>query len=219
MVDKIIENMNRRDTLKALALAPIAGSAIMCKDVAISPENATMAHDEIAKTIATVGSYNTKFLTSHEFESVSALVDVIIPKDEVSGSASDAKVPEWIDWNGWLHETAKTPLRGGIAWMDRQCRRRYDADFKDCTPEQQTAFVEDLAFPDHIAEDLGNFGKDYFNMMRNYSISGFYSSKMGHDDVKFMGNGYLDKFEVPKEWLDHLGVSYDDLGIDLDKFA
>lgn len=210
--------MNRRDTLKALALAPVAGATIMCKDVVISDANAELAHEEVAKTIARVGSYNTKFFTAHEYESVSALVDIIIPKDETSGSASDALVPEWIDWNGWLHSTAKTPLRGGIAWMDRQMRRRYGSDFKDCTLEEQTAFVEDLAYPDHIAEDLGNYGKDFFNMMRNYAVSGFYSSKMGHDDVQFMGNGYLETFEVPKEWLDRLGVSYDDLG-DRSQFA
>ena len=39
-----------------------------------------------------------KFFNAHEWATVAMLVDYIIPRDERSGSATDAKVPEYMDF-------------------------------------------------------------------------------------------------------------------------
>ncbi len=41
---------------------------------------------------------NLHFLLPEEMATITLLGDIIIPKDEVSGSASDAKVPDFIEF-------------------------------------------------------------------------------------------------------------------------
>ena len=63
---------------------------------------------------------------------ITILGDIIIPKDEVSGSASDAKVPDFIEFIVKDMPEHQTPMRGGLRWLDMQCLNRYEKAFKDC---------------------------------------------------------------------------------------
>ena len=49
------------------------------------------------------------------------LVDLIIPKDERSGSATDAGVPAFMDFMMIDQPRRQTAMRGGLAMIDRLC--------------------------------------------------------------------------------------------------
>ena len=54
------------------------------------------------------------------------LVDLIIPKDERSGSATDAGVPEFMDFMMLDQPARQVGMRGGLAWLDVECQKRFD---------------------------------------------------------------------------------------------
>ena len=75
------------------------------------------------------------FLRADEMATITMLGDIIIPKDEISGSASDAKVPDFIEFIVKDMPEHQTPMRGGLRWLDVQCLNRYGKAFKDCEHE------------------------------------------------------------------------------------
>ena len=125
------------------------------------------------------------------------MADIIIPKDENSGSASDAKVPEFIEFIVKDMPDHQVPMRGGLRWLDMQCLNRYDNPFKDCTAKQQIEMVDEIAYPAKAKPEMQQ-GVAFFNRMRSLTASGFFTSKMGIDDLglcwqssQIYGKGYL----------------------------
>jgi gluconate 2-dehydrogenase gamma chain len=132
------------------------------------------------------------FFTPDEMATITLLGDIIIPKDEVSGSASDAKVPDFIEFIVKDMPQHQTPMRGGLRWLDIQCLKRYEKSFKDCTPQQQMEMVDAIAWPKKAKPEMAQ-GVSFFNLMRNLTATGFYTSEIGGKDVGYMGN-------VPNQW-------------------
>src|SRR5258707_15792539 len=87
------------------------------------------------------------FFTPDEMATITILGDIIIPKDEVSGSASDAKVPDFIEFIVKDMPEHQVPMRGGLRWLDIQCLKRYEKAFKDCSQLQQMEMVDEIAWP------------------------------------------------------------------------
>src|SRR5688572_7966876 len=148
--------MNRLESLKALGVSGISAGVLVaaCNDKPESKEisaastsndaNADRLPNEIAKDKAL---NDEKYFTEHEMATITILADIIIPKDEKSGSASDAKVPEFIEFIVKDMPDHKVPMRGGLRWMDNTCLKRHEKAFKDCTKEQQIQLVEEIAYP------------------------------------------------------------------------
>jgi len=132
------------------------------------------------------------FFTPDEMATITILGDIIIPKDEVSGSASDAKVPDFIEFIVKDMPQHQTPMRGGLRWLDIQCLKRYEKSFKDCTPQQQMEMVDAIAWPKKAKPEMAQ-GVSFFNLVRNLTATGFYTSEIGGKDVGYMGN-------VPNQW-------------------
>ena len=149
-----------------------------------------------------------KFFDEHEMKTIAALSDIIIPKDDVSGSATEAGVPDFIEFMAKDRPEYQTPLRGGIKWLDLQCMRRFDADFISCKSEQQLEIVDEIAFPEKAKPEM-RAGVSFFNTMRDLTACGFFTSKMGLADLGYVGNRPNQWNGVPQEVLDQYGVSYD----------
>jgi gluconate 2-dehydrogenase gamma chain len=132
-------------------------------------------------------AYTPKVYTAHEYATVSMLVDIIIPKDAKSGSATDAGVPEFMDTMLDLEPTMRAANRGGLAWLDHVCLQRHGKAFIDCTPAQRTALLDDIAFPARTRPDLAA-GAAWFSSFRDFTATGFFSSEMGVTDIGYMGN-------------------------------
>jgi hypothetical protein len=113
-----------------------------------------------------------KFFTDHEIATIAVLSDIIIPKDEVSGSATDAKVPEFIEFIVKDMPNHQTPLRGGLRWLDMQCLNKYNNAFKDCTKQQQIEIIDQIAYPQKAKPEMAQ-GVSFFNKMRDMVATGF----------------------------------------------
>lgn len=208
--------MDRRKSLKALAVGTIATGVLVdackpdSKGKADTPAEAKQdgynrmaeekAHDDAVKNMD-------KFFTEAEMATITVLGDIIIPKDEVSGSASDAKVPDFIEFIVKDMPQHQTPMRGGLRWLDLQCLDRYGKAFTDSTKEQQIEMVDMIAYPKKAKPEMGQ-GVSFFNLMRNLTATGFYTSEIGVKDVGYMGNVPNQWNGVPADVLKQYGLAY-----------
>lgn len=155
-----------------------------------------------------------KFFDDHEMKTIATLADIIIPKDEKSGSATDAGVPDFIEFMAKDRPELQTPLRGGIKWLDLQCMRRFNADFVSCSAEQQIQMVDEIAYPEKAKPEM-RAGVAFFNRMRDLTACGFFTSKIGLEDLGYMGNRPNQWNGVPQDVLDQYGMAYDERTLEI----
>jgi len=208
--------MDRRKYLKTLGVTAVTAGVLVdaCKtekkEAPATSENANGV-DRMAEEKAYEDTIknSAKFLTPEEFATITVLADIIIPKDEVSGSASDAKVADFIEFIVKDDPDYQTPLRGGLRWLDIQCLDRYQKAFKDCSADQQIEMVDQIAFPAKAKPEMAA-GVSFFNLMRNLTTTGFYSTEMGWKDIGYVGNKPNQWNGVPAEVLKQYNLSYTD---------
>ena len=147
------------------------------------------------------------FFTPEEMATITVLGDIIIPKDAVSGSASEAKVPDFIEFIVKDMPEHQVPMRGGLRWLDLQCLNRYDKPFANCTSQQQIEMVDQIAYPKKARPGMQQ-GVAFFSLMRNLTASGFYTTEMGYKDVGYVGNRPNQWNGVPDDVLKQYGMSY-----------
>ena len=187
--------IDRREALSLLASASIA-STFIC-----TPSEIARAHQEVSGVDG-----ERKFFTNHEFDTVKLLADLFIPRDERSGSASDAGVPEWIDFMMSEQPERQIVMRGGLAWIDALCEKRFDHRFLDARDAERTALLDDIAYPDSTAPELSH-GAEFVNRFRDLVATGFFTSKMGFEDLDYRGNTFVTEWTgCPDEALRKLGV-------------
>jgi hypothetical protein len=149
------------------------------------------------------------YFTPDEMATITILGDIIIPRDEVSGSASDAKVPQFIEFIVKDIPEHQIPMRGGLRWLDMQCLNRFGNPFKDCTQPQQIEVVNDIAYPKKAKPEMAP-GVAFFTLMRNLTATGFFTSEMGVKDIGYMGNVPTQWKGVPDDVLKQYGLAYTD---------
>lgn len=194
--------MKRRESLKAIGLGALSTGLLLdgCQpetakvEVIGKPTLAAADHAgrepfEVARNKELEAA---TFFTPHEMATITVLADIIIPKDEHSGSASDAKVPEFIEFIVKDMPDHQVPMRGGLRWLDVQSLNRFQQPFVKCAAPQQLALVTDIAYPTKARREMLP-GVAFFNRMRNLTASGFFTSKMGIADIGYVGN-------VPNQW-------------------
>jgi gluconate 2-dehydrogenase gamma chain len=196
--------MDRRSALGLLALAPVA-TGFRWAPAAVREASA------LARAARERGApYDPKHFTAHEWDTVRLLVDLIIPKDERSGSATDAGVPEFMDFMLGDDPDLETPIRGGLAWLDHECDDRYGKTFLAATAAERTAVMDDIAWPKRATPEHAA-GVAFFNSFRDLTASGFFSSRIGVQDLRYIGNTFVADWKgCPPEALAKLGVSYND---------
>lgn len=201
-----MSNMTRREALGLLAALPLAGAVELTPPVL---DRAIRAAERAKADAEAAGApYKPKFFTAHEWRSVRVLVDDVIPRDGRSGSATDAAVPEFMDFIMLDKPDNQTWMRGGLAWMDAQCQDAHGRAWVDCTPAQRAALLDAIAWPKKAAPERSH-GVAFFNRFRDLTSSGFWSSKVGIEDIGYMGNQMLPAWNgCPQAALDKLGVSY-----------
>lgn len=217
--------MDRRESLRTLAIGTLSAGVLLD---ACNPESKTSASPapsgafsdwdknsgrQVFEIARDDRLYSKTFFTPHEKKTVTLLADIIIPEDGKSGSASDAGVPDFIEFIMKDMPEHQTPMRGGIRWLDLQCMRRYGHDFSDCSASQQMEMVDDIAWPGKANPENAQ-GVAFFNLMRDLTACGFFSSKMGIADIGYMGNTPNVWDGVPQDVLSQYGMSYDQKTLD-----
>lgn len=210
--------MNRRESLKALLISSIAGGLIIN---GCSPEVQEIPSEELNLTTDKGGYGRTEeeklrdkilqgeqYFTTHELATIAVLSDIILPPTSTAGSATDAEVPEFIEFIAKDLPFHKLPLRGGIMWLDHYTNKEYGLQFINCTDEQQISIIDKIAFPQKAAPGMEQ-GVKFFNRMRNLVLTGYYTTKMGIEDLGYKGNTPNVWDGVPQEVLDKHGLKYE----------
>jgi gluconate 2-dehydrogenase gamma chain len=207
--------MDRRKYLKTLAVSSV-GAVTLLKSCDTAPKEVAKGTEQsftIDRTPAELARekqlQSEKFFDDHEMKTIAILADIIIPKDEVSGSATDAGVPAFIEFIAKDQPRYQTPLRGGIKWLDIQTLKRFNSDFASCSAEQQIEIVDDIAFPEKAKPELQQ-GVSFFNTMRDLTACGFFTSEIGIKDLGYVGNRPNQWDGVPEDVLAQYGVKYDE---------
>jgi len=200
--------LDRREAVKALALIPFAFS------FDLSAPQAARAARAMAETSAAPDTYTPKFFKASEWKTVRMLADYIIPRDERSGSATDAKVPEYIDFlmaDKDASDSSRIAMRGGLGWIDFECVERFGKSFVNSTDAQRRQVLNDVAWPKKARPEMSH-GVAFFNRFRDLTASGFFSSEMGWKDVRYVGNVFNPNWAgCPPAALTKLGVTGDEM--------
>jgi gluconate 2-dehydrogenase gamma chain len=187
------EGISRRDILKTLAMGAVGGSVLQV----IPAQAAEFAHQMVRKEKAAspTGKYAPKYFSAHQYETVSALCDAIIPKDEKSGGAVEAGAPEFIDLLTSENPEYQLKLGGGLFWLDNFCIDKYEKVFLECTPEQRKEVLDLIAFRKNAKQNPTlSQGVAFFAFLRNMTCDAFYTSKIGIADLQYIGNTSLHEF-------------------------
>lgn len=207
--------MDRRKLLKVIATGAVSVPAVIAgcstddkKNIVANAEPAFNLDRNPAELVYEKSIINQEdFFTPAEMASITILADIIIPKDAVSGSASDAKVPEFIAFIVKDMPSHQIPMRGGLRWLDMQCLNRFEKDFARCSQQQQLQIVDMIAYPKKAKPEMSQ-GVAFFSLMRNLTASGFYTSPIGVKDISYAGNTPNQWNGVPSEVLKQYNLAY-----------
>lgn len=210
--------MDRRKSIKALIVGTVSAGVLVeaCKPGEEKKEEAAKTTDGAAPAETNRMKEEEEhykevvartYFTPEEMATITVLGDIIIPKDEHSGSASDAKVPEFIEFIVKDMPAHQIPMRGGLRWLDVQCLNRYGKAFKDSSHQQQMEMVDEIAWPKKAKPEMAQ-GVAFFNLMRNLVSTGFFTSQMGVKDLGYVGNVPNQWNGVPDDVLKQYGLAY-----------
>jgi gluconate 2-dehydrogenase gamma chain len=199
------KDISRRDAVQLLAALPIA--AFLSWPTA-EQEKARRFVDGALRAAAEGTPFAPKFFTPAELRTARILADMIIPRDERSGNASDAGVPEFMDFMMIDRPNGQKWMRPGLAWMDAQSNSRFGKAFADATESQRATILNDIAWPGRASASMAD-GVGFFNRFRDLTASGFWSSQVGVKDLKYIGNTFAPNWNgCPPAALEKLGVTY-----------
>ena len=208
--------MDRRKSIKAL-LVGTAATGVLIESCNPADKKAVPATTEKAvavdasrtpEELAVIKKLEAEtFFTKEEMATITVLADIIIPKDEVSGSATDAKVPDFIEFIVKDMPEHQIPMRGGLRWLQLESFKRFDKSFNDITDKQRIEIVDAIAYPNKVKPGMQP-GVSFFNLMRDLTSTGFYTSEIGVKDVGYKGNVPNQWNGVPDEVLKQYNVAY-----------
>lgn len=181
--DDVGHDLSRRDMISSMGTIA-AGAFVLSPHLQQAMQHAMTAMATASKTGV---AYQPKNFLPQEWDTVRILVDYIIPRDGHSGSATDAGVPEFMDVMLGLETNLVTRHRAGLTWLDTECINRYGKFFTYCTDPQRRQVLDDIAWPAKARKEM-SAGVNWFNSFRDFTASGFYTSKIGIKDVGYLGN-------------------------------
>lgn len=188
-----MSGISRRDILRNIAVGAAGGSVLHM----IPAQAAELAHALVQKEKASSPdrSYKPRYFPAHQYQTLLVLCDTIIPKDETSGGAVEAGAPEFIDLLTSENEEYQGTFGGGLMWLDNFCVDHYEHAFLECSAAQQKEVLDLIAYRKNAKSNPElSQGIAFFAKLRNMTCDGFYTSKIGIEDLKYIGNTALAEF-------------------------
>lgn len=213
--------MDRRKSIKSIVLGSVAGGLALkgCNTTAEDTDKLvekaevfygrTPMEKQRDQEIA-----QKEFFNEHQRATMLVLCDLILPASEEYKAASDAGVVDFIDFmanDGEVeNENLQTDLRGGLMWLDHKSNTEFGVAFKDATVDQQKAILDKIAYYDAETNwDERPFEVNFFSLVRNMTMTGFYTSKIGIEELGYKGNMPNVWNGVPDDVLKQHGVAYE----------
>jgi hypothetical protein len=201
------QGIDRREVLRIMALAAAASKFPGFSRWVFAHDHAKAASQRAGQSTP---PYQPQFFNPHEYATVERLAELIIPSDSSPG-AREAGVAEFIDFMTASDPKIQFRFRYGLAWLDAHARRLHDRLFRKLPEPQQTEILEHLAYTEKSREGE-NEGRQFFRLMREYTIMGFYTTRIGLQELGYPGlEFYSESPECPHaEDRAHLNVNRTD---------
>jgi gluconate 2-dehydrogenase gamma chain len=196
------QSIERREILRYIGIASVASAFPGFRQWTFA-----CSHDEHADhAVAQASSqpYKPLFFSPEQFRLVEHLTEMIIPADDSPG-AKTAGVAEFIDFmlanrvavtadedarsvEERLRQgtAAQIQFEGGLNWLNVRSKSEYKNNFMDCTPTQRVALLEQLAYKSKFTP-TSERGREFFQMLRDYTVVGYYTSKIGLESLGYPG--------------------------------
>ena len=134
-----------------------------------------------------------KVLSAQQFATLEAFVEAIIPTDDRSPGAKQARVADYIDL--LLSESpSELALQwlGGLAALEAAAAARFNAPFVRLNAAQVDAILADIS---RNERDPKTPLEAFFVMTKEATIHGYYTSKIGiEQELRYKGNKFLREF-------------------------
>jgi hypothetical protein len=195
-----LKRMDRREAIKWLLAAGATFSVLGRPSFGETGPVAGYGTDPNLMQVYKPGDLWPLTLTNEQHRSVAALCDVILPADEKSPSASELKVPDFID--EWIsapyapQQADRQIILEGIAWLNDESVRRFAKRFDELSDSQKNQICDDICSTQKASPSLQNAAR-FFDKFRDLSLGAFYSSPQGMKDIQYLGNVPLTRFEGP----------------------
>jgi gluconate 2-dehydrogenase gamma chain len=185
--------VSRRDVLRTLAMGAVGGSVLQLIPLQAAEQVHHMVKQE--KVLAPAGKYRPKFFSAHQYATLGALCDAIIPPDEHSGGAVQAGAAEFIDLLTSENKDYQLTLGGGLMWLDNLSADRHGTPYFTCDATQQKEMLDLIAYRKNAETDASlTPGVEFFALLRKLTTDAFYSSEIGIKDLQYMGNTFVTNF-------------------------
>src|SRR5262245_20482082 len=198
-----MERLTRRTALRLILGGPASAALVWTPAESRALERSAEA---FALQVQGTSPFKPKFFMAHEYATVNVLVDLIIPRDERSRSATEAGVPQFMDFMMIDQPRRQVAMRGGLALLDRLTTGRTGKRFSDATDSQRRGVLDEIAYTTNADPSLAH-AVAFFSSFRDLIASGFWSSRMGVADLQYQGNTFVADWPgCPDEALRKLGV-------------
>lgn len=195
------QGIERREILRYIGIAAVASSFPgFSQWVFACPQD----HAGSTSPAASSTSYKPLFFSPPHYRMVEHLAEMIIPEDDTPG-AKKAGVAEFIDFMvanrvpvSSSRDTRSTDdaiaagneaqnrFIAGLDWMNARSHSEFKQEFMDCTQEQQSSLLAELAYKAKFRPTTES-GRAFFQMMRDYTVVGYYTTKIGLESIGYPG--------------------------------
>jgi hypothetical protein len=134
-----------------------------------------------------------KVLTAPQYATLEVLVEAIIPADDRSPGAKEARVADYVDL---LLSESEEEMRqqwiDGLTTIDAEAGQRFGTPFAKLSEAQLETLLTDISRNERTGEEpLERF----FTVAKNATIHGYYTSEIGiHQELQYKGNQILAEF-------------------------
>jgi hypothetical protein len=207
--------MKRRDSIKTIALSTLGASLFMesCYNVSTEKIKRSLTRYEYGRTkeekLYDDKLFNMKFFSNKELFTLDKICNLILPPNEF-GSIRDAEVVQLIEFMAKDIPSYQKPLKDGLVWIDLESKSRFDKLFHELNEINQKKIFDDIAFYDPN-KSIDQYPEEvqWFNLMRNLTMTGYYTSEVGIKELDYKGNAPNVWNGVPGEVLEKYGMTYD----------
>ena len=213
--------MNRRENLKLLFTGSVGAGLLLtgCEPEQVAVQSQVLSGGTIGgrteeEKLLDQRLLSETFFTEAEVKKLNTLVDIIMPAGEDSPSASELKVPDFMEFMMKDQPGNQTPMRGGLMWLDFEANELFGKPFNELSKDQVIHIVELVAWPDKAAPEYVGAVR-WFNMLRNLTCSGYFSTQAGWKYMDYRGNTPNVWDGVPQKVLDQYGLANPDKYKDL----
>jgi hypothetical protein len=163
--------MERRELFRILAATTVT--------------SASAQHDHPSNT--KTAPYEPRFFKAEEFELLDHICETILPADEESGGAREARVPVYLDTIAlYADEKSKTAWRSGLASVDRATVQRFGKSFAALAEGEREQMVAALLENERAPKDDA---ERFAVRLKSSVIEAWSVSDAGMKYFRYKGNG------------------------------